>query len=388
MTRSLLLFSFLAAWNFAHARYTVKIVITDVPSLHRQDKIFITGAFNGWSPDDPGSLVTKEGNTYEYTLKNQAPGLLEFKFTRGSWKTLESTSDGRLVAPRKAILQGDTTLYCKIENWRDDFPESTASPRVTLWKEALFIPGLENSKKVWVYLPKGYEQGERRYPVIYMHDGQDLFDEATSQGRIGPLEWGVDETIDSARNGAIVIAIEHDAARETRIKEYYVRPNKSYPEVYGTQYLDYIVNTLKPEVDRTFRTRADKANTLMVGSSMGGLLTYYAGMLYPETFGILGVLSPSIWLDEQNIYKEIVSLEKTEPIKTQKYFFYGGGNENRKKPDGSFVTMNEDVLKSSAEFQRYGSEIKISINPEGRHGAWYWRTAFQEFYQWTSKNFN
>ncbi len=387
MYRYFLISFFLLTGRASDAQHTVRIIVTGIPAAHATDVLYVTGAFNRWSPADPKSILQKTSSGLEYTLKDLKSGLLEFKFTRGNWKTLESTLDGRLVAPRRAIINSDTTLYCKIENWRDDFPESTASPRVKLWKDSLYIPQLENYKQVWVYLPEDYGRSEKRYPVIYMHDGQDLFDEATSQGRIGPLEWGVDETIDSAKNAAIVVAIEHHHEKERRIREYYVRPNSDNPEVYGIPYLDYIVKTLKPAVDQEFRTLPDRAHTVMAGSSMGGLLTFYAGLLYPETFGILGVLSPSIWLDEQNIYKEIATIKLPEEIKKQKYFFYGGGNENRLKPDGSFVTMNEDVLRSSAEFQKYGAEIRISINPEGRHGAWYWRTAFAEFYQWISKNF-
>lgn len=385
MVRYFLIFFLIS--QLAAAQFTVHVVVTDLPQKHRSDSLYITGAFNNWSPNNSKSLLNKTSTGYDFIINNVAAGLLEFKFTRGNWKTLESTLDGRLVAPRKAIIKGDTTIYCKIENWRDDFPESTASDQVKLWKDPLRFGSLKNDKKVWVYLPKDYEKSTKRYPVIYMHDGQDLFDEATSRGRIGPLEWGVDETIDSSKNGAIVIAIAHDLGRERRIQEYYVRPNPDYPEVYGKEYLDFIIKTLKPLVDKEFRTLPDKAHTAMAGSSMGGLLTYYAGLLYPETFGILGVLSPSIWLDENNIYQEIAAVKNPKAIKTQKYFFYGGGNENRVKPDGSFVTMNEDVLKSSAEFQKYGAEIKISINPEGRHGAWYWRNSFAEFYQWISKNF-
>lgn len=387
MNRYFLIFLFLLTAGVSNGQHTVRIVVTGTPATHTADVLYVTGAFNRWSPADPKSILHKTTEDPEYTLTDLKSGLLEFKFTRGNWKTLESTFDGRLVAPRRAIINSDTTLYCKIENWRDDFPESTASPRVKRWKDSLYIPQLGNYKQVWVYLPEDYDRSEKRYPVIYMHDGQDLFDEATSQGRIGPLEWGVDETIDSAKNTAIVVAIEHDHVKERRIMEYYVRPNSDNPEVYGIPYLDFIVKTLKPAVDKEFRTLPGKAHTAMAGSSMGGLLTFYAGLLYPETFGLLGVLSPSIWLDEQNIYKELTTITSPEEIKSQKYFFYGGGNENRLKPDGSFVTMNEDVLRSSAEFQQYGAEIRISINPEGRHGAWYWRTAFAEFYQWISKNF-
>ena len=147
-----------------------------------------------------------------------------------------------------------------------------------------------------------------------------------------------------------------------------------------------MVSTLKPYIDKNYRTKTDKANTFMSGSSMGGLITFYAGLNYPDVFGTLGVLSPSIWLDHGNINKEIATKLNQPAIKKQRYFFYGGGNENRTKPDGSFVKMNDDINKAVAEFKASGAAIKVSINPEGRHGAWYWRSAFAEFYNWLTTN--
>lgn len=371
----------------AKSQFTVKIVVEQWPDAHVDDSVYLTGAFNMWSPKDKGYLMKKEANTLTFTLQNVAAGLLEYKFTRGNWKTLESTSDGRLVAPRRAIIKSDTSLNCTIENWRDDFPASTASPQVHIWNDSLHIKNFDMYRRVWVYLPKDYANSNKRYPVIYMHDGQDLFDEATSQGRIGPLEWGVDETLDSSKNGAIVVAVAHAGTKDRRIQEYYWNANADYAEVYGKEYLDFVVNQLKPEIDRQFRTKPDKDHTIMAGSSMGGLITYYAGLMYPNVFGVLGVFSPSIWLDYDNIYKEFNRLENRNHIKSQTYFLYGGENENRLKPDGSYVKMNYDVLKSSEFLKKLGPTIKISINPEGRHGAWYWRSAFAEFYQFISKNF-
>lgn len=381
--RALFLFVMISSVQ-AFAQHTVTIRVQDRPAKHQDEKIFITGAFNRWLPGDAAALVNeKQPGSYEIVLKNIKAGLMEYKFTRGTWKTLESTPDGRLVNPRSAIITKDTLIHVNVEGWRDDFPESTASANVHVMDSAFYVPQLKLNRRIWVYLPKDYEQGKKRYPVLYMHDGQDIFDEATSEGRIGPLEWGVDETIDKAPKGCIVVAIEHDHDKIKRIKEYYVNPNPDYPIVEGTEYLDFIVNTLKPVVDKKYRTLTDKKNTFMAGGSMGGLITLYAGLRYPDVFGALGVLSPSIWLDYGNANKEIQSLTRIKEIKSQRYFFYAGENENRIKPDSSIVRMNDDVQLAANQLQeKVGPEMKRLVNPEGRHGAWYWRSAFVEFYKW------
>lgn len=390
MFKPFLVFLFISLSITARSQFRVAVILHQKPKLHQQDPVYITGAFNKWAPGDSGALLSKtKSGTQKFMISNAKKGLLEFKFTRGSWTTLESTKDGRLVAPRRAIITKDTTIHVNIEGWRDDFPASTASKNVHLLSDAFPVPQLALTRKIWIYLPEGYEKSKEKYPVLYMHDGQDLFDEATSQGRIGPLEWGVDETIDQAKTKCIVVAVAHDEDKLKRVKEYFYHDNPDNADVEGKKHLEFIVTTLKPYIDQHYRTLPEKNNTFMCGSSMGGLITFYAGLTYPEVFGALGVLSPSIWLDHGNINQQISESSGQAAIKQQRYFFYGGGNENRTKPDGSFVKMNDDINKAVSEFTPSGAEIKVSINPDGRHGAWYWRGAFQDFYQWlTHQTFN
>src|SRR5690606_12287834 len=165
-------------------------------------------------------------------------------------------------------------------------PRSTASPQVHWLNEAFMFPGLNTKKRVWIYLPEEYETSGRRYPVIYMHDGQHLFDEATATGRKGPVEWGVDECIDASANKAIVVAIASSDSADGRKKEYLV--NSDYTQkVEGELYLRDIIFSLKPFVDGKYKTLPDAANTAMVGSSLGGLITLYAGLFYPDVFASL-----------------------------------------------------------------------------------------------------
>jgi metallo-beta-lactamase class B len=370
-------------WKFAYAQHTVKIVIAQQPDKHIEETVFITGNFNRWTPAQAAWQMQKNSRGQYIALKNINKGLLEFKFNRGSWQTLECTAEGRLANPHQVMIRSDTVISVIIYGWRDDYPVSTASPQVRLIDSTFFMPQLNAYRGIWIYLPKDYNNSNQKYPVLYMHDGQDLFDEASSEGRTGPVEWGVDETIDRSGKDCIVVGINHTADKSQRIREYFVHPNTQYDTVYGSDYLRFIVETLKPYIDKHYRTLPGKATTYMAGSSMGGLLTLYAGLLYPDVFGALGVFSPSIWLDEGNSYKAIAGTGAGKAYQTQRYYFYGGGNENRMKPDGSFVEMSSDVQLTIAALQKkIQPEIKYSVNPKGRHGQWYWSLAFPGFYEW------
>lgn len=368
------------------AQHKLSVEITDLPQSHREDTIYITGNFNKWQPAQETMRLSKNerGNlSITIDLKDVPSDRLEFKFTRGNWQTLECSKEGRLGGPRLASLNKDTSIYCKIQGWRDDFPASTRSANVHLLDSAFYIPQLKRTRNIWIYLPEDYAQSRQRYPVIYMQDGQHLFDEATSQGRIGPVEWGVDEVLDSAANKAIIVAVDHHPNMRERVKEYYYEPNPDHPKVEGKAYLEFIVNTLKPYIDKNYRTLTHKKHTAIAGSSMGGLISLYAGLYHPETFGILGVFSPSVWLDHGNAEKALTALKASKSISDQHYYFYAGTTENRLKPDGNFVHMSDDVKRVIGLLSKNNNpEIKLSIHPQGRHGALYWREEFPAFYNW------
>lgn len=372
------------------AQQVLKIKIDALPSTHPNEPVFLTGNFNGWDPaaEEMRLLPSADGGLEISLVLDDVPSdRLEYKFTRGSWQSSECTGQGRLTGPRVSKLGEDIHEVIQIDGWRDDFPAHTASPNVHVLDSAFYMPQLDQHRKIWIYLPADYEKSNKRYPVIYMQDGQHLFDEATSQGRIGPIEWGVDETLDEAEQACIIVAINHQDDYSDRESEFYVHPNSSHSEVQGSAYLAFMVETLKPFVDKQYRTLSDKENTAIAGSSLGGLVSFYAGVHYPETFGILGIFSPSLWMDEGNLQRDLKDLatadDKVMQIANQKYYFYAGLQENRRKEDGTFVRMDEDVKGAIQLLQSAGSpDITLATNPFGRHGALHWREAFPKFYQW------
>jgi predicted alpha/beta superfamily hydrolase len=166
----------------------------------------------------------------------------------------------------------------------------------------VYSPQLDNQRDILVYLPPGYDQTDMRYPVIYMHDGQNLFDEATSY----TCEWQVDETMEQlSRAGYAAIVVGISNLGRKRIDEYSPFEDSRHGGGNGEQYLAFIVQTLKPMIDEQFRTLSDRMHTGIMGSSMGGLISLYAFARYNGVFGFAGVMSPSLWFADRAIFEVV-----------------------------------------------------------------------------------
>lgn len=198
---------------------------------------------------------------------------------------------------------------------------SVHDPARLLVLDPLPMPGLGRERRLRVYLPPSYaRQSERHYPVIYFHDGQNVFDDATSYAG----EWGVDELLDQlASQGQEVIAVGIDNGGELRMRELNPWDHERFGKGEGFAYLRFLVETVKPAIDRRFRTRTDAASTALIGSSMGGLITHAALHRHREVFGLGGVLSPAFWTAPQ-----AETLARAEPLlASQRVFVYAGGRE-------------------------------------------------------------
>jgi predicted alpha/beta superfamily hydrolase len=170
--------------------------------------------------------------------------------------------------------------------------------------DSLFSPQLGNSRDILISLPGGHKTGLHRYPVIYMHDGQNLFDPATSFSG----SWNVDVAMaEVSLDGfdAIVVGIPNMGA--DRLAEYSPFEHPELGGGRGDLYLDFLIDTVKPLIDERFMTIPDRDHTGIVGSSMGGLISLYAFFRHPEVFGFAGVLSPSLWLTERATFSFIES---------------------------------------------------------------------------------
>src|SRR5258708_3185304 len=178
--------------------------------------IFVAGSFNQWYPGaSEYRLRAQAGGQYAITLPPGVRGAIEFKFTLGSWDAVEQDSAGRDVPNRTFTVPatGTASYAATVARWRDGsarpLPPSSASPQVSVLTDSFAMPQLGRTRRVWLYLPPGYATSQQRYPVLYMHDGQNVFDARTSFAG----EWGVDETLDSLHAqgaaGTIIVAVDN-----------------------------------------------------------------------------------------------------------------------------------------------------------------------------------
>lgn len=227
-------------------------------------------------------------------------------------------------------------------------------------------PQLSTTKKIWVYLPKDYEKTSCNYPVIYMHDAQNLFDAKSSYAG----EWKVDETLDSLKVKAIVIGIEHGNSK--RLEELTPFKHDKHGGGNADAYLDFIVSTLKPHVDKTYRIKTNAKQTAIFGSSLGGLVSYYAILKYPKVFGKAGVFSPSFWYTNA-IY---TLTEKTPKINAKLYFLCGDSESEDMVADFTkMTTLVEDRICKK-------SNLKQVIIKEGKHNEKLWSEHFGAAILW------
>jgi isoamylase len=165
--------------------------------------------------------------------------------------------------------------------------------RLSVWS-----PQRRNRRDVDIYLPASYDSGRRRYPVVYMQDGQNLSDPSTAFAGT----WQLDGRLrDLAAHGIepIVVGVHH--TRE-RLAEYSPFPDRTHHGGSGASYVTFLADTLKPRIDRQFRTRRMATYTVIAGSSMGGLISLFAWFRRPDVFGHAAVLSPSLWYGRERLF--------------------------------------------------------------------------------------
>ena len=360
----------LLANSFLFAQFKVSFIADRLPAGHKgSDSVFIAGSFNGWNPHDKKMQLHLEGDHYGITIELPR-GVIEYKMTRGGWEQVETSKNGESISNRKTDVESDTTIHVEINQWADHFKQeqkkSTASKNVHILDSNFYIPQLDRHRRIWIYLPESYISSKKRYPVLYMHDGQNVFDAATSFSG----EWGVDETLDSINaKECIVVAIDNGG--DKRLNEYCPYDMPKYGKGEGDQYLAFIVRTLKPYIDQHFRTKKSRENTFIAGSSMGGLISFYAMLKYPNVFGGAGVFSPAFWI-APDLMKYV---EKRASKVKGKIYFYVGNQESQNMVSDMLAIFQKMHLLSPAK-------METVIRSEGTHSEKFWREEFRPFYLW------
>jgi predicted alpha/beta superfamily hydrolase len=360
------------------------------PAIAAGQTIYVAGSFNGWNPAAPGYVLAPgPGGSYQLTLPATVRGPQEFKFTRGTWATAEADASFQSRANRAADFgAGPATLILQVAAWQDQRPGGpaalppkphTAAPNVHILADSFRLPQLGGrSRRIWLYVPPDYATSQRRYPVLYLQDGQNIFDEATAYAG----EWAVDKTLNQlAANGqdptgCLVVAIDNGGER--RLDEYSPWVNERLKKGgEGSQYVEFLVRTLKPYIDQHYRTRPDAAHTAIVGSSMGGLIALYAGVKYPQVFGRVGVFSPAFWFAKDSV----LAFVRRRPVPaTNRFYFVAGPAEGP-----SMVPQMADVRDALLARGLPASQVAFKTPADGQHAEWFWRREFGPAYQWLLK---
>jgi predicted alpha/beta superfamily hydrolase len=357
------------------AQSQVTFILESIPDYTPDaGPIYMAGDFNGWNPAGDGQSLRKNpSGKWWITLPAKPSGTsISYKFTRGSWATVEKGTAGEEIANRSYTFSVTDTILITIHNWADNGGTgTTAAKNVSRLSENFLIPQLNRTRRVWLYLPPDYDSSGKSYPVLYLHDGQNVFDSYTSFAG----EWNVDESLNeiAAQGHEVPIVVAVDNGGNYRISEYSPWTNPDYGGGEGDKYVDFIVNTLKPFVDSAYRTRKDRESTGIMGSSMGGLISMYAAMKRPDVFGKAGIFSPSYWFSD-DIWPFVRTTGKMHPMRL--YQLIGTG-------EGASTVRN--VLSMQDTLRNYGfssNELTTKVVEGGQHNEQFWSSEFKEAFLW------
>lgn len=365
----------LTYWSSFTAYSQLTIRVTNIPNNTPEGAIlYVAGNFNDWNPVST-PLVFQGDGTYSVTI-NPTASLIEYKFTRGSWDSVEGNASGSYLPNRTYNYTGGVQSIdnLSIATWEDlaGGSGSTANDQVSIVATDFYIPQLDRYRRISIYLPNDYATSSKHYPVLYMQDGQNLFDAATSFAG----EWEADETLHDLQAaegdyGAIVVGIDNGGA--LRLDEYSPWINANYGGGDGDEYVDFLVQTLKPYIDSTYRTLPDREHTGIMGSSMGGLISFYAALQYQDVFGRAGIFSPSFWFSSE-VFDFAQTHPKTYPMRLS---FLAGALE------GTTMVSNMQAMRDLLLTTGFSTdEINYKVAADGQHSEWFWAREFGAVYTW------
>lgn len=331
------------------------------PGIDTSNGVYWAGKLNRWNPHD-SAYRFKAG---ELILNLNEEQEIEFKLTGGSWSKAEATAVGAFRSNRNLTVRPGDTIKLFLKAWERHAQTQKLSPRVHALNDSIFLPKLERYCRVWVYLPKSYPHfPNKRYPVLYLHDGQNLF-----KGLEGsPEKWQVDDLLDSLDAELMVIALEHGEA--SRINEYSVWPHPEYGGGEGKLFAEDLMEVVIPLVDSLYRTHSSYEYRYLGGSSLGALSSLYIGLKYPQQFSKFLVFSPAIWFNTQIVDQ----VEDASVGPKHHFYFLAGGKENIAAP----LSVLKDVNLIASKLRQKHVRVSIRYCVNAKHHESFWRQNFIE----------
>ena len=240
------------------------------------------------------------------------------------------------------------------------------------WK--VKIPELSGDAQrlVYVYLPEDYETSQKRYPVMYMFDGHNVFfDSHATYGK----SWGMSEYLQKNNKDLIIVAVECNHEGHKRLEEYspvdFEFPDVGMVTGHGKTYMEWMIGTLKPYIDANFPTLPDRENTSIAGSSMGGLMALYGVCDFNHVFKRAACISPSFWMSKDKVLDIVTGADMATDSAV--YINYGSLElPNHPTSSDALIAVARTLLTRRVN-------VKLSIIPGGVHNEGSWEKQIPEF---------
>lgn len=348
--------------------------------LEKNEKVYIVGnsdELGRWQPDQI-VLEKKDNNTWSRTIEISKGTSCEYKFTLGSWEKEALNPDGTVPQNNILKISNDTAVNFTVDSWRSGVRKVEGKITGTVEYHRNMKGSEINPRDIIVWLPPDYQlDRSKRYPVLYMHDGQNIIDPATSSFGV---DWGADGTADSLikagkMQSIIIVGIYNT---KDRFAEY------SYTDS-GYAYMKFIAEDLKPFIDKTYRTLPDRNNTATMGSSMGGLISLMLAWEYSDVFSKAACLSPAFKIRQLDYLPHIYAYKGKK--KDIKLYIDNGGialeSELRPGIDEAIEALKGKGFKEGNDLETFFDE-----NAEHNERAWAKRLYRPMLFLFGSKGIN
>lgn len=374
------LFFTLVALSSFQLRASMTIQIVNAPQLTPLlDTLYLAGTINDWNAASETHMFSNNNGIWVIVINGVQGSMIQFKITRGGWSRVEGSINGGYIPNRSLTYQENGQIQITIAGWEDIPGTTTVTPHVRILDSNFYIPQLNRYRRIWVALPSDYSISTNYYPVMYMHDGQNLFNAGTSFSG----EWSIDESLIDPVFGtcseSIIIGIDNGGAE--RLNEYAPWINQQYNAGgQGDEYAAFIVETLKPFIDGYFRTLPDRGNTAIGGSSLGALISAYTIFSYPEFFSKAALFSSAYWFNP-----EIFDLAASAPVFPDTKFYHVCGTS---EGSGS-VLEDQQEMNASLSQAGYANENLFQLDwTDGEHSEWFWEREFPAAFDWLFQCFS
>lgn len=355
---------------FAQNSMPVSVEFTvHAPELPRGSKVYLSGgvpALGNWAPDAVPMEYQGSGLWRARVIFSRSMPV-EYRYTLGSNERLGADKRGQPLRLNRVQVERNLELRDTVPDWTD--PNTVVESRGQLSGDVRYHRHVRDavlpSRDLVVWLPRFYELKEKLdYPVLYLNDGQDLFDPATAQGG---RDWEVDEAVQKLINDELIepMIIVGIYSTDERLEEY-------SPLKQGEAYMDFVVNRVKPMIDRRYRTRAGRENTLVGGAAMGGLIAFATAWNYPEVFGGVISLSPAFQLQDR-IDSLPWFLDQEEGFRPVFFYLYNGAQGADALLEPGIGAMVEQLNSWGYQAER---NYVLDRNLDADHGIPAWSRQF------------